>query len=82
MTCCTSTSISDGAAGATEITFDEAWRAHRIHASYNVVASCQVVRFPTDISEQRRIFADHFLERAQASLDDLDARAALREAGL
>lgn len=68
------------AAGATEITFDEAWWAHRIHASYNVTASCQVVRFPENISEQRRVFADHFLERAQASLDDLEARAALREA--
>ena len=41
------------AAGVTEITFDEAWRAHRIHAAYNVTASCQVVRFPTDISEER-----------------------------
>ena len=70
------------AAGVTEITFDEAWRAHRIHAAYNVTASCQVVRFPTDISESRRVFADHFLERAQASLDDLEARAALRDAGL
>jgi hypothetical protein len=40
-----------------------------------------VVRFPEGISEARRIFADAFLERAQASLDDLDARGALREAG-
>jgi len=71
------------AAGATEITFDEAWQAHRIHASYNVTASCQVVRFPEGVSEQRRVFADQFLERAQASLDDLEARAALHEvAGL
>jgi len=68
------------AAGATEITFDDAWRAHRVHAAYNVVASCQVVRFPSGISEERRIFADHFLERAQASIDDLEARAAIREA--
>ena len=48
-------------AGATEITFDEAWRAHRIHASYNVTASCQVVRFPENISDNGRVFADHFL---------------------
>jgi hypothetical protein len=68
------------AAGATEITFDDAWRAHRIHAAYNVTASCQVVMFPEEISESRRVFADAFLARAQASLDDLDARAALRDA--
>ena len=68
------------AAGATQITFDDAWRAHRIHAAYSVTASCQVVRFPADISEERRVFADHFLERAQASLDDLEARAAIQEA--
>ena len=70
------------AAGATEITFDDAWRAHRIHAAYNVTASCQVVTFPAGMSEHRRVFSDAFLDRAQASLDDLDARGALREAGL
>jgi aminoglycoside/choline kinase family phosphotransferase len=70
------------AAGVTEITFDEAWQAHRLHASYNVPASCQVVRFPAGMSERRRVFADAFLERAEASLDDLDARGALRAAGL
>ena len=68
------------AAGVTEITFDDAWRAHRIHAAYNVPASCQVVTFPAGMSERRRIFADAFLDRAQASLDDLDVRGALREA--
>jgi hypothetical protein len=34
------------------------------------------------MSERRRVFADAFLERAEASLDDLDARGALRAAGL
>jgi hypothetical protein len=71
------------AAGVAEITFDEAWRAHRIHASYNVPASCQVVTFPAGMSERRRIFSDAFLDRALASLDDLEARQALHEvAGL
>jgi len=69
-------------AGATEITFADAWRAHRIHAAYNVTASCQVVTFPAGMSERRRVFADAFLARAQASLDDLDALGALRDAGL
>jgi len=68
------------ATGVTEITFDDAWRAHRIHAAYNVPASCQVVTFPAGMPERRRVFADAFLDRAQASLDDLDARGALREA--
>ncbi len=67
-------------AGGSEISFDDAWRAHRIHAAYNVPASCQVVTFPADASEGRRIFADAFLERAQASIDDLESLAALRQA--
>jgi len=70
------------AAGLTDLTFDDAWRAHRIHAAYNVTASCQVVMFPDDITDRRRTFADAFLARAQASLDDLEALAALRDAGL
>ncbi len=71
------------AAAVSEISFDEAWRAYRVHASYNVQACCQVVTFPQNASPQRRVFADAFLARAQASLDDLEARAALREvAGL
>jgi aminoglycoside phosphotransferase (APT) family kinase protein len=68
------------AAGVSEISFDDAWRAHRIHAAYNVPASCQVVMFPEDMSERRRVFSNAFLDRAQASLDDLEARDALREA--
>jgi aminoglycoside phosphotransferase (APT) family kinase protein len=68
------------AAGVSEISFDDAWRAHRIHASYNVPASCQVVMFPEDMTERRRVFSNAFLDRAQASLDDLEARDALREA--
>jgi Phosphotransferase enzyme family len=67
------------AGGGSEITFDEAWFAHRVHASYNVPASCQVVTFPENMSDRRRIFSDAFLDRAQASLDDLEARDALRK---
>ncbi len=67
---------------ATEIGFDDAWRAYRLHAAYNVPASCQVVTFPADVSDRRRVFADAFLARAQASLDDLEVVDALRRAGL
>jgi aminoglycoside phosphotransferase (APT) family kinase protein len=69
------------AAGGSEISFDEAWTAHRIHAAYNVPASCQVVTFPSDATEGRRVFADAFLERAEASINDLESLAALRQAG-
>jgi hypothetical protein len=69
--------------GASEITFDDALLAHRVHAAYCVPASCQVVTFPANMSERRRIFSDAFLARAEAAITDLDARGALREvAGL
>jgi hypothetical protein len=68
------------ALGGTDIGWDEAWLAHRVHAAYTVPASCQVVTFPKDASPQRRVFADAFLARSLAALDDLESRAALREA--
>lgn len=74
--------VRDAGGGAT-ITFDEAWLAHRIQAAYLVTACCQVVTFPTDMSEQRRVFSEAFFTRAEAALSDLESRAALREvAGL
>lgn len=66
--------------GGAEISWDDAWLAHRVHAAYTVPACCQVVTFPADASERRRVFADAFLARSLAALDDLDARGALREA--
>ncbi len=68
------------ALGGAEISWNDAWLAHRVHAAYTVPACCQVVTFPADASERRRVFADAFLTRSLAALDDLDARAALREA--
>jgi hypothetical protein len=70
------------AAGGTEITADEAWLRHRLHASYTVPASCQVVMFPADMTEKRRVFSDAFLDRALAAVEDLDARGALRGQGI
>jgi len=66
--------------GATPLTFDEAWAAHRLHAAYGVPACCQVVTFPDTATPARRVFADAFLARAQAALDDLEALDALRAA--
>jgi hypothetical protein len=68
------------ALGATDISYDDAWQAHRVHAAYCVPASCQVVTFPEGMSERRRIFSDAFLARAEAAIDDLDAVAAVRAA--
>ncbi len=66
--------------GASEISFDEAWAAHRIHAGYCVPASCQVVTFPEGMSERRRVFSEAFLARAEAAISDLDAAGAIRAA--
>jgi aminoglycoside phosphotransferase (APT) family kinase protein len=60
--------------------FDEAWRAHRVQAAYTVPASCQVVTFPEGASAARRIFADAFLDRSMAAVEDLESAAAVREA--
>jgi hypothetical protein len=68
--------------GATTISFDDAWRAHRLHGAYTVPASCQVVTFPDDATPRRRVFAAAFLARAEAALADLEVRDALRAAGL
>ena len=42
---------------------DEAWRSHRLLAAYLVPACCQVVTFPADMSEQRRVFSEAFFSR-------------------
>nr|WP_249419849.1 ecdysteroid 22-kinase family protein [Rhabdothermincola salaria] len=70
------------AEGGPETSFDEAWSAHRLQAAYTVPASCQVVTFPDDATPRRRSFAEAFLARATAAVDDLDALGALHAAGL
>ena len=71
------------ALGGSEIGLDQAWRTHRIQAAYLAPAACQIVTFPEDVTERRRRFAAAFLERAEAAIEDLESRAALREyAGL
>ncbi len=71
------------ALGGSVISFDDAWKAHRIQAAYLAPASCQIVVFPEDATDRRKRFAAAFLERASAAIEDLESRAALREfAGL
>lgn len=72
----------DARTGGTPITFDEAWREHRIQAAYTVPASCQVVTFPEGMTAARRVFSEAFLARAQAAVEDLDALGAVHEAGV
>ena len=72
----------DARAGGTPISFDEAWRQHRLQAAYTVPASCQVVMFPEGMTDARRVFSEAFLARAQAAVEDLDALGAIRAAGV
>lgn len=67
------------AEGGLAISFDDAWKTHRLQASYLAPASCQVVTFPEDATPRRKRFAAAFLERASAAIEDLESRAALRE---
>jgi hypothetical protein len=66
------------AAGAMPLEFDDAWAAYRLHAAYTVPACCQIVVFPENVTERRRVFAEAFLARAEAAVADLDALAAVR----
>jgi hypothetical protein len=67
---------------ATPISFDDAWRMHREQAAYCVPACCQIVVFPENITEKRRVFSQAFLARAEAAISDLDALGAIRAAGI
>lgn len=69
--------------GGVPISFDDAWKTHRLQASYLAPASCQIVTFPEDATPRRKKFAAAFLERASAAIEDLESRKALAEfAGL
>ena len=64
------------------LTFDEVWRAHRLHAAYTVPACCQIVTFPDAISPGRERFSRAFLARAEAAIEDLEALSVLAELGV
>ena len=70
------------ASGRSWATSDEAWRTHRLHSAYTVLASCQIAAFPEKAWQRLRIFSDAYLARAQAAVEDLDALGALRECGI
>jgi len=68
------------ALGGEPIAWDEAWQAHRLHALYCVVAACSISTFPADAPEPRRVFANAFLARVEAAIEDLESLDALRSA--
>jgi len=65
------------ARGDDHLSFDQAWLAHRQQSAYLVPASCQVVLFPEDATPGRKVFAQAFLDRAMAAVEDLEPLAAL-----
>jgi len=69
------------AKGGADIDFDSAWTSHRLQAAYTVPACSQIVTFPEDATEARRIFAGAFLARCEAAIEDLEVRDVLRSVG-
>jgi len=66
-------------AGAAAISFDDAWRWHRVQSAYTVVASCQAIVVPTGAGTRRRRFANAFVERASRAVEELNPLGALAE---
>jgi hypothetical protein len=64
--------------GGSEITFDDAWQAHRVHTAYTVLASFLSLVPPYNGADQRE-FSDLFRGRAIDALDDLETVPALRK---
>ena len=64
------------------LSFDEAWRSHRMHAAYCVLACCQIVTFPSGQSDARRVFSEAFLARSEAAIHDLASLSLLAQCGI
>jgi len=67
------------AAGGVDIAFDEAWEAHRLHASYTVVATF-LAYMPSYAASDGVGLGNALLARSDAALADLDVVAAVRAA--
>jgi hypothetical protein len=70
------------AMGGPVISPEQAWTSHRLHAAYSVPACCQIVMFPDGATGARNVFAEAFLKRAEAALEDLEVHDALGKAGI
>ncbi len=67
------------AAGGVDISFDDAWAAHRLHASYTVVATF-LAYMPSYAASDGVGLGNALLERSDAALADLDVVDAVRAA--
>ena len=65
--------------GGEAIAFDDAWLLYRVHAPSAVPAACPLVLFPEDQPLENARLAAAFLERSECVIEELDARASLRE---
>lgn len=63
--------------GGRDIGWNDAWERHRIWSAYTVPASAQAIRVPADAPPRVHAFADAFLGRANAAVEDLEAPAAI-----
>jgi hypothetical protein len=66
-------------AGGLEVHFDDAWKAHRLQASYTVVATF-LAYMPSYMAGDGVTLGDALLARADAALEDLDVVEAVRAA--
>ena len=67
------------AAGGVDISFDDAWAAHRLHASYTVVATF-LAYMPSYAASDGVGLGNALLARSDAALDDLAVVEAVRAA--
>ncbi|MCR9097041.1 MAG: ecdysteroid 22-kinase family protein [bacterium] len=67
------------AAGGVEVSIDDAWRAHRLQASYTVIATF-LAFMPSYASGDGMDLAEGLLRRANAAIEDLEVLEALRAA--
>ncbi len=67
------------AAGGVDISFDAAWSAHRLHASYTVVATF-LAYMPSYAASDGVGLGNALLARSDAALEDLEVVAAVRAA--
>ena len=66
-------------AGGREISVDEAWEAHRVHAAYTVIATF-LAYMPSYAAGDGLVLSDSLIARANAAIEDLDVVDAVRAA--
>ena len=77
--CSRATSTRCAPRGGVDISYDDAWAAHRLHASYTVVATF-LAYMPSYAASDGVGLGDALLARSDAALADLDVVDAVRAA--